>query len=150
MKTTKKVISLILALSLVVGMFSVAVFSAGAEENDNPYSVAAMALDSEYAYDGELGAIYTPEATTFKVWAPLATEVQLNRYATGSDREEGHRDLGVIEMEKLYDGSDWTGVWTTTVSGDIVNTYYTYTITNPNHIYEATSEVSHETQDVYS
>ncbi len=150
MKTTKKVISLILALSLVVGMFSVAVFSAGAAENDNPYSVAAMALDSEYAYDGELGAIYTPEATTFKVWAPLATEVQLNRYATGSDREEGHRDLGVIEMEKLYDGSDWTGVWTTTVSGDIVNTYYTYTITNPNHIYEATSEVSHETQDVYS
>ena len=150
MKHTKKVISLVLALALVVSMFSVAVVSVSAAVNNNPYSVAAMALDSEYAYDGELGAIYTPTATTFKVWAPLATECKLNRYATGSDKEPGAADLGTTDMVKLMDGSKWTGVWTVTVSGDIANTYYTYSITNPNHIINSTNTVTHETQDVYS
>ena len=72
MKTTKKVISLILAVALVVSMFTVAAVSVSAATN--PYSDAAMALDAEYAYDGELGAIYSPEATVFKVWAPLCDE----------------------------------------------------------------------------
>ena len=149
MKKTNKVLSLLLALALVVGMLSVAVVSVGAVD-DNPYSEAAMALDKDYAYDGELGAIYSPESTTFKVWAPLATEVTLNRYATGSDQEDGAENLGQVPMEKLMDGDDWTGVWTTTVQGDIVNTYYTYSITNPDHIYDATGTVTHETTDVYS
>ena len=148
MKKTRKLISLLLCLALVVSMISVAMISTSAATN--PYSEAAMALDAEYAYDGELGAIYSPEATTFKVWAPLATEVKLNRYATGSNEEEGAEDLGIVEMEKLMDGDHWTGVWTTTVSGDIVNTYYTYTVTNPNHIYNATTDKTVVTQDPYS
>ncbi|MBQ9680051.1 MAG: type I pullulanase [Ruminococcus sp.] len=148
MKKTKKLISLLLCAVLVASMMSVAIVSTSAATN--PYSDAAMALDQEYAYDGELGAIYSPEATTFKVWAPLATEVKLNRYATGSDDEEGAQDLGTTGMEKLMDGDKWTGVWTTTVEGDIVNTYYTYSITNPNHIYNGTTEITHETEDVYS
>ena len=148
MKHCKKGISLLLCLALVVSMFSVAVFSTSAAVNE--YSNAAMALDAEYAYDGELGAIYTPEATTFKVWAPLATEVMLNRFATGSDDEPGAEDLGSVAMEKLIEEEKWTGVWYVTVPGDIVNTYYTYSITNPNHIYNATDNVTHETQDVYS
>ena len=174
MKHLKKGISLLLSLALVIGMFSVAVFSTSAAAA-NRFSEAAMALDKEYAYDGELGAVYSPESTTFKVWAPLATKVILNRFATGSDAEEGAADLGTVEMEKLFDGDEWTGVWTATVSGDIKNTYYTYSITNPTHIYypedepatepatepvdeiastgAATSSdryVTHETQDVYS
>ena len=151
MKATKKLISLILTLSLIAGMMSVAVFSTSAAAN--PFSEAAMALDAEYAYDGELGAIYSPEATVFKVWAPLATEVVLNRFATGSDREDGAADLGTVTMEKLMDGDKWTGVWTATVEGDIKNTYYTYSITNPDHIYYEDQDptyVSRETQDVYS
>ena len=151
MKHMRKGISLLLVLSLVIGMFSVAIVSASAAAA-NPFSKAAMDLDKEYAYDGELGAIYSPEATTFKVWAPLASKVILNRFATGSDYEDGAADLGEIEMEKLFDGDAWTGVWTTTVEGDIKNTYYTYSITNPAHIYAKSTpdEVEHETQDVYS
>ena len=149
MKKTRRIISLLLCVMLVVSMVSVAMVSTSAAAA-NPYSEAAMALDAEYAYDGELGALYTPESTTFKVWAPLATEVKLNRYATGSDDEEGAQDLGTVEMEKLMDGEKWTGVWTTTVDGDIVNTYYTYSITNPNHIYKSTATKTVETQDVYS
>ncbi|MBQ3418057.1 MAG: type I pullulanase [Ruminococcus sp.] len=149
MKTTKKVISLVLTLALVVTMFSVAVFSASAAPWNN-YSKAAAALDTDYAYDGELGAIYSPESTTFKVWAPLATQVALNLYATGSDKEEGAQNLGTTDMEKLMDGDTWTGVWTATVEGDKAGTYYTYTITNPDHIYNSSKTVTRETQDVYS
>ena len=148
MKTSRKLISLLLCLALVVSVMSVAVVSTSA--STNPYSDAAMALDAEYAYDGELGAIYSPEATTFKVWAPLANRVILKRYATGSDEEEGAQDLDSVEMEKQMDGDDWTGVWTTTVSGDLVNTYYTYTLENPNHIYNPTGTKIRTTQDPYS
>ena len=149
MKLARKGISLILALSLVLSIFGAAVISTSAAAANN-YSTAAMQLDKDYAYDGELGAIYSPEATTFKVWAPLSTEVTLNRYATGSDAEEGAEDLGSIPMEKLMEDEEWTGVWTCTVEGNIANTYYTYSITNPDHIYNETKEVEHETQDVYS
>ena len=153
MKHMRKGIALLLTLALVIGMFSLAMISSSAAVA-NPFSDAAMKLDTEYAYDGELGAIYSPEATTFKVWAPLATEVSLNRYATGSDAEEGAADLGTTPMEKLMDGDSWTGVWTVTVEGDLVNTFYTYTITNPTHIYYENEEdaetVTHETQDIYS
>lgn len=147
MKHTKRFISIVLTLALVVTMFSVAVVSTSAAAN--PYSEAAMALDAEYAYDGELGALYTPEATTFKIWAPLATEVKLNLYATGSDSEAGAGKIQTVSMEKLMDGEKWTGVWTHTVSGDIVNTYYTYSITNPESILGG-DPVTHETQDVYA
>ncbi len=64
MKHCKKGISLLLCLALVIGMFSAAVFSTSAAAN--PYSDAAMALDAEYAYDGELGALYSPDSTSSK------------------------------------------------------------------------------------
>lgn len=79
----------------------------------------------EYAYNDELGYIYSPDATTFKVWEPMASSVSLKRYATGSDIEVGAQDLGTTAMEKLMDGDKWTGVWTTTVEGNIKGEYYT-------------------------
>ncbi len=90
-------------------------------------------------YDGnDLGFTYTPECTTFKVWAPSAEQVLLKLYTTGSYYEEGAQVLGIKQM--LYDAS--TGVWTTTVDGDLNKTYYTYVI--------KTAKGTHETQDVYS
>ena len=42
----------------------------------------ALPVDlDEYKYDGDdLGAVYSPESTTFKVWAPTASQVVLKRY----------------------------------------------------------------------
>ena len=82
----------------------------------------------EYAYNDELGYIYSPDATTFKVWEPMASSVSLKRYATGSDIEVGAQDLGTTAMEKLMDGDKWTGVWTTTIEGNIKGSYYTYIV----------------------
>lgn len=90
-------------------------------------------------YDGnDLGFTYTPEYTTFKVWAPSAEQVLLKLYTTGSFYEEGAQVLGIKQM--LYDAS--TGVWSATVDGDLNKIYYTYVI--------KTAKGTQETQDVYS
>ncbi len=82
-------------------------------------------FESVYAYDGELGAIYTPEKTTFRVWSPFAEEITLKLYATGSDSEQGAALLNSYEMQKGE-----KGVWEYVVSGDMKNVYYTYAVKN--------------------
>lgn len=90
-------------------------------------------------YNGnDLGYTYTPENTTFKVWAPSAEQVLLKLYSTGSFYEEGAQVLGIKQM--LFDAA--TGVWSATIDGDWNKTYYTYVI--------KTAKGTHETQDVYS
>ena len=151
MRTTKKILASVLAVCMLASTGMVSGFAATADDavgGNTVYSTAHEAIDAEYTYDGELGAIYSPERTVFKVWSPTATEVTLNRYATGSDYEDGAKKLGTVTMEKLMDGDKWTGVWTATVEGDIVNTYYTYSITST-HPYSGEEQTA-ETQDVYS
>ena len=157
MRTSKKLVSAVLALCMIASSSIVTSFAAVADNEvgagdygvNTVYSQASEAIDNEYAYTkGDLGASYSPKSTTFKVWAPTATKVVLNRYATGSDDEEGAKDLGTLELTKLEEDGKWTGVWTGTVEGDIKNTYYTYTITAENTTGTATTTT--ETQDVYS
>lgn len=140
----KSVISMLLAVLMIMSIATVALVSVSAEEVSdslaetgatidevkNPYQKAAQALDKEYAYEGELGALYSPDSTTFKLWAPTSSEVNLNLYSTGSDKEADAQKLGAYELTKLMDGDKWTGVWTVTLEGDYRNTYYTYTATN--------------------
>ena len=76
------------------------------------------------AYNGnDLGATYSPAQTTFKVWAPTASKVQIKRYTTGSDEEAG---ASVIETKDMTKGGQ--NVWSITISGDLKNTYYTYLV----------------------
>ena len=90
-------------------------------------------------YDGsDLGFTYTPERTTFKVWAPSAEQVLLKLYSTGSFHERGAQVLGIKQMN--FD--PMTGVWSAVVEEDLNKTYYTYVI--------KTETGTHETQDVYS
>lgn len=65
----------------------------------------------------QLGALYSPEATTFRVWAPTASVVTLCLY---------HPPVGGkanrVTMTKLDDGC-----WEAEVAGDQLGIYYTYT-----------------------
>ena len=89
-------------------------------------------------YDGkDLGCTYTPESTTFKVWAPSAEQVLLKLYTTGSYLEDGAQVIGIKQM--LFDAA--TGVWTATIDRDLNRIFYTYVIKTENG--------THETQDVY-
>lgn len=84
-------------------------------------------FDNKYAYDGELGCIYSKESTTFKVWAPTASKVVLVRY------KEGDGNNKIEELPMTGGTQSDKGVWSCTVQGDIVNTYYTYKITTPEY-----------------
>ena len=96
----------------------------------------AHPLDAQ-AYNGnDLGAVYSRESTTFKVWAPTATQVAVRLYATGSSDEAGAQELSTTAMEK-----EKNGVWSATLKGDKKNQYYTYLVT--------VDGVTRETADIY-
>lgn len=78
-------------------------------------------FEKEYTYEGDdLGATYTRESTTFKVWAPTAEEVYVNFYKTGKYWEDSNADTHAMEKSDK-------GTWTYTATGDMAGTYYTYT-----------------------
>ena len=68
-----------------------------------------------------LGVTYTKEATTFRVWAPISTNVAVNFYTSG---DELNPDL-YQPQEDMVRGDK--GVWELTVQGDLDGVYYTYT-----------------------
>jgi len=76
-------------------------------------------------YTEEMGAIYSKEQTTFKVWSPLADDVKVCIYTKGTDGEEGAQMLSKTTMKfyKKY------GAWAVTLKGDYKNKYYTYIVT---------------------
>lgn len=78
-------------------------------------------FEAQYTYDGnDLGANWSKEKTTFKVWAPTAEQMKVNLYQSGT---EGTNDL--IESIEMTMGEK--GVWSAEKAGDLNGTYYTYT-----------------------
>ena len=79
-------------------------------------------FEEQYTYDGsDLGAVWTKEATTFRLWAPTAQSVKINLYQSGT---EGTDDLiGQIEMTP-----DVKGTWIARKEGDLNGVYYTYLV----------------------
>ncbi len=78
------------------------------------------------AYNGDdLGAVYSKESTSFKLWAPTAEKVTLKLFSKGSDEEEDSRLIAETEMD--YDQS--SGVWSTLAKGNLEGDYYTYEVT---------------------
>ncbi|MBQ2348773.1 MAG: type I pullulanase [Clostridia bacterium] len=110
-------------------------------DSDNQKSMgeSSVAELDKLAYNGsDLGAVYTKESTTFKVWSPKATRVQVVLYATGSDKEENSKYISVTDME--YD--ETCGVWSAVIEGDLLNKYYTYYVYN--------GKKGKETVDIYA
>lgn len=103
------------------------------------------AFNNEYAYDGELGALYTETETEFKLWAPLSSNVVLNLYSVGHKSTETDYD-NVTGTDTPYETHDLTkgekGVWSTTITTDLHGVYYTYSVTN--------GSSTNETSDPYA
>ncbi len=94
---------------------------------DTEYSVnmpiiySTEEFESQYTYTGDdLGAVYSPASTAFRVWSPTAEEMYLNLYESGNTRNDDLKEQ--IAMTK-----DVNGTWVATVEGDLNGTYYTYT-----------------------
>ena len=80
-----------------------------------------------FTYTGDdLGATYTPEKTTFKLWAPTAIRVNLKIYDHGSAEEDEYGKQPQQWANGNYDETN--GVWTFEISGDLKNKYYTYLV----------------------
>lgn len=71
-------------------------------------------------YDGSLGALYTSDATTFRVWAPTASSIFLFLYEAGRSGDP----LAVYPMVRGVNGT-----WTCRLPGDHHGKYYNYLVT---------------------
>lgn len=122
---------------MLTGMCSADV-SAAEKKTVTDYQAYSANLDKS-AYSGnDLGASYSKKATTFKVWSPNAASVRVNIFEHGSDNEG---DAGSI-MSRAMSLDKTTGVWSVTINGDLLNKYYTYSVTH--------GKTTKETADVYA
>ena len=80
-------------------------------------------FEEQYTYTGkDLGATYSKDKTSFRVWAPTADKVALRLYQGG---QEGKDDL----IEEIAMTADVNGTWVAEKTGDLNGTYYTYFVT---------------------
>jgi len=83
----------------------------------------ASPMESEfntYRYPGDdLGAVYTPESTSFKLWAPTATSVSVELFDDAT-----HPIFRLVPMT-----GDNHGIWTCRINGDQGGKYYLYQVT---------------------
>lgn len=87
-----------------------------------PYPYSSEAFEKKYTYCAkDLGAIWSPHKTAFRLWAPTAEEIYVNLYRGGT---HGIQDL----MEQLPMKRDIQGTWTAEKAGNLNGVYYTYMV----------------------
>ena len=75
---------------------------------------------STYNYMGDdLGCVYTPEATSFRLWAPTASDVQVLLY---------NSELGSLTRQEAMQRGE-QGTWYVQAQGNLDNWYYLYLLT---------------------
>lgn len=82
---------------------------------------SSVSFDKAYSYPGELGAVYTPQETRFRIWSPTAEAVWLCLYRAGA----GDNLIWKCALERAE-----RGVWKLTLPGNFDGIYYVYEVTN--------------------
>lgn len=94
------------------------------------------AFADAYTYNGELGAIYEPSKTTFRVWSPISSEIKVRVYETGTPAsatingkkvtfKNGSDQYQEFAMNRIENGA-----WEYVYEGNHEGKYYTYVVTN--------------------
>lgn len=133
----KRLLTGVLAF-MIIGSMCVSETSAASAKKETDYQAYAAKLDQTVYSGNDLGATYTQKGTTFKVWSPNAKSVNVNLFEHGSDSEG---DKGSIETKALTLDKK-TGVWSTTINGDLAGKYYTYSVKQ--------GDTVKETADIYA
>lgn len=81
--------------------------------------IRTPSFDEEFYYDGPLGVNYSPERSTFYLWAPTAQQVKLVLQNPDPSLEERL----IVEMQRQE-----KGVWKTTYSEDMEGYHYSYLV----------------------
>ena len=165
----KKITAVALSIGMVFSSSAVTGFAADNSKKiatiPNSYiNKVAEDIDNKYFYDGtyvddwghirkgrQLGATYTKQSTEFLLWAPAATYVKVNIYATGDDNDSNACNKGAYTLEKMLVNGEWNGLWIITLLGDWGGLYYDYTITTTDirHI-DSDRTTKYKIQDPYS
>lgn len=88
-------------------------------------------FESKYTYSGQdLGAVWTKDATTFRLWAPTATAAQVNLYRSGTP------GTGDLLMQLPMQRGEY-GTWVAAKRGDLNGVYYTYQVSIGKYCAEA-------------
>ena len=96
-----------------------------------PNVYSSKGFEEAFTYTGnDLGATWTAEKTSFRLWAPTAQEVSINLYTGGTD---GVADL----IEQIPMTKDINGTWVAQKSGDLNGVYYTYSVNVGGSVVEA-------------
>lgn len=86
---------------------------------DNCLAIDFPNFDERYAYDGDdLGVSYSAKQTVFKLWAPLASSVNLKLIS-------GEKEQSIQTMKRVGHG-----VFAITIDEDLLNYKYHYVVTN--------------------
>ncbi len=88
-------------------------------------------FNDQYYYDGELGAIYSPEKTVFKVWSPVSSRIELRIYENGTPKALDARGDDTFTPYEMNKGEK--GVFEYTLEGDNEGLYYTYFVYNSHY-----------------
>ena len=125
----RKTLSVIIAAAMLTSTFcALGASAAEADAASGANSVETMKLNDFTTYPtysgNDLGSTYSPEGTTFKLWAPSSTKVTLNLYTSGDKNAKDKISATPMTLDNA------TGVWSVKVDGDIKNTYYTYEVVN--------------------
>ena len=83
--------------------------------------VQSPVFDKKYSFDGELGALYTPQRTILRLWAPTALNVEVIVYESLYRKEKKRHTMG----------KGGRGTHELIMIGDYAGTAYKYAITFP-------------------
>lgn len=86
---------------------------------------SSQKFEERYTYTGhDLGCTWAEEKTTFRLWAPLASAVEIALYSGGvPGKQDCIRRLAMVPGER--------GTWYAEETGNLNGLYYTYLVTNP-------------------
>ena len=88
-------------------------------------------FETLYTYEGnDLGATWSKQHTTFRLWAPTARWVKVCLYRSGDPWANDR-------IRRLSMKPDKNGTWVVTVKGDLNGVYYTYQVSRNHRIVEA-------------
>lgn len=88
-------------------------------------------FEAKYTYHGnDLGAVWTPGETTFKLWAPTADQAKVRLYRSGNP--DASDMLAEFSMEAAENGA-----WVLHKAGNLNGIYYTFEVTIGDYTAEA-------------
>ena len=108
-------------------------------KDQNPFAfdkaINSASFDHHWGYQGELGCKVSEEETSFKLWSPTATTVQVVVYESASN------DAPILKSYEMQRGNSYSyshkdntiGVWNLTVPESLAGRAYQYQIDFPHH-----------------